>query len=412
MKIVVRLLNVLIMALSLAAAVLLFVMPAFSFNSNIALDVNKFSEFVPKTDYTSELRVADSLGTDQIQVAIKFKMNLGGVAKSMSGNRDVINSNIVSQNVDDIVDTLHEPVDLITDYSIRAIIKSTIKAEITKQIENAKDSSSSSTAAEIMEESNINDEYFTNFSYELYNSTNEDGATTESVSNVLYWQINEAINKAQQAGQPIDGSKFTDKMNEINTNMAKVLNDLKLVKADGTLVKLSEVSYFYLSNYLKEQLKDKVDAAELEQKSNETLPDYADRMISAYVLTQMPDVFYKSVGGVCIGLFIGIFLFTAIWLFLFVWTLLKTFAKKPFTFFGPIFWIVGSLQLVLGLGLTIFGKFILPKININMGQIPIKSFVVAPRTYALVPSILFLVAIPVAVGYFIFKCITKPKMDK
>ena len=412
MKIVVRLLNVLIMALSLAAAVLLFVMPAFSFNSNIALDVNKFSEFVPKTDYTSELRVADSLGTDQIQVAIKFKMNLGGVAKSMSGNRDVINSNIVSQNVDDIVDTLHEPVDLITDYSIRAIIKSTIKAEITKQIENAKDSSSSSTAAEIMEESNINDEYFTNFSYELYNSTNEDGATTESVSNVLYWQINEAINKAQQAGQPIDGSKFTDKMNEINTNMAKVLNDLKLVKSDGTLVKLSEVSYFYLSNYLKEQLKDKVDAAELEQKSNETLPDYADRMISAYVLTQMPDVFYKSVGGVCIGLFIGIFLFTAIWLFLFVWTLLKTFAKKPFTFFGPIFWIVGSLQLVLGIGLTIFGKFILPKININMGQIPIKSFVVAPRTYALVPSILFLVAIPVAVGYFIFKCITKPKMDK
>ena len=412
MKIVVRLLNVLIMALSLAAAVLLFVMPAFSFNSNIALDVNKFSEFVPKTDYTSELRVADSLGTDQIQVAIKFKMNLGGVAKSMSGNRDVINSNIVSQNVDDIVDTLHEPVDLITDYSIRAIIKSTIKAEITKQIENAKDSSSSSTAAEIMEESNINDEYFTNFSYELYNSTNEDGATTESVSNVLYWQINEAINKAQQAGQPIDGSKFTDKMNEINTNMAKVLNDLKLVKSDGTLVKLSEVSYFYLSNYLKEQLKDKVDAAELEQKSNETLPDYADRMISAYVLTQMPDVFYKAVGGVCIGLFIGIFLFTAIWLFLFVWTLLKTFAKKPFTFFGPIFWIVGSLQLVLGLGLTIFGKFILPKIKINMGQIPIKSFVVAPRTYALVPSILFLVAIPVAVGYFIFKCIAKPKMDK
>ena len=48
MKLVVRLFNFLIMAISLAAAVLLFAMPAFSFNSNIALDVAKFADFVPK----------------------------------------------------------------------------------------------------------------------------------------------------------------------------------------------------------------------------------------------------------------------------------------------------------------------------------------------------------------------------
>ena len=267
MKLVVRLFNFLIMAISLAAAVLLFAMPAFSFNSNIALDVAKFAGFVPKTQYTSQLNVADALGTDEIHVAIKFSMNLGGVAKSMGGNRQVINDSIVSNNVNDIVTTLHEPVDLITDYSIRAIIKSTIKDEITKQIDAAK-TGSGSTAQEIMDESGIDDKYFTNFAFELYNSTNEDGATTESVSNVLYWQIDEAINKAQQAGQPIDATKYKDKLNDISSNLTKVLSDLKLVKEDGTLVKLSEVSYFYLSNYLRDELvKQGQDPAPLDRKS-------------------------------------------------------------------------------------------------------------------------------------------------
>lgn len=407
MKLIVRILNFVIMGLSLAAAVLLFAKPAFSFNSNIALDVKKLSSFVPETQYTKDIDIVNSLGTDEIQVAIKFSLNLGGVAKSMGGNRQTINDSIVSKNVDDIVTTMHEPVDLITDYSIRSIIKSTIKDEITKQIDAAK-TGSGSTAQEIMDESGIDDKYFTNFAFELYNSTNEDGATTESVSNVLYWQIDEAINKAQQSGQPIDTTKYKDKLNDISTNMTKVLTDLKLVKSDGTLVKLSEVSYFYLSTYLKDELvKQGQDPVPLEQKAGETIPQYADRLITTYVLTQMPDAFYKTVGGVCVGLFIGIFLFTGIWLFLFGWTLFKSLTKKPYTFFGPIFWAVGSLQLVLGLGLTIFGKFIFPTIKFNMGQIPIKSIILAPRTYALVPSILFLVAIPLAVIYLIFKIIAK-----
>ena len=400
------------MAISLAAAVLLFAMPSFSFNSNIALDVQKLSDFVPKTQYTNDLKVVDALGTDEIQVAIKFSLNLGGVTKAMGGNRDVINDNVVSNNVNGIVNTLHEPVDLITDYSIRTMLKSTIKDEVTKQIDAAK-IGSGSTAQEIMEESNIDDKYFTNFAFELYNATNEDGATTESVGNVLYWQIDEAINRAQKSGQPIDATKYKDKLSDISNNLTKVLSDLKLVKEDGTLVKLSEVSYFYLSNYLRDELVKKgQDAAPLAQKSDETLPTYTDRLITTYVLTQMPDAFYKTVSGICVGLFIGIFLFTAIWLFLFGWTLFKTFfSKKPYSFFGPIFWLIGSLQIVLGLGLTIFGKYIFPTIKFNMGQIPLKSIVFAPRTFALVPSILFLVTIPLAIGYLVVKIIAK-KQDK
>ena len=411
MKLLVRIFNFVIMALSLAGIVCLFAFPAFSFNSNIALDVEKFAKFVPETQYTKDLKITDSLGTDEIHVAIKFSLNLGGVAKSMGGKREVINQGIVSKNVDDIVAELHEPVDLITDYSVRAIIKSTIKAEITKQIDNAK-KDTASTAEEIMEGSQIDDEYFTNFAFALYDATNTDGATTESVSNVLYWQIDEAIHRAKNAGQPVETTKLDEKMGDITTNMVKVLNDLKLVREDGTLVKLSEISYFYLANYLKGQLKDKVDAATLEQRSDETVPAYADRLISEFVLTQMPDAFYKTVGGVCVGLFIGLFFFVAIWAFLLGWTVYKNFfSKKPFTFFGPWFWLIGGFQLVLGLGLTIFGKYIFPTMKVNYGQIPLKSVILAPRTYALVPSILFIVCIFVAIGYLVLKIFAKKSYE-
>ncbi len=246
MKLVVRIFNYVIMALSLAAAVLLFVMPAFSFNSNVALDVQKLSAFVPNTQYTSEVHIVDALGTDEIHVGIKFSLNLGGVAKSMGGNRQVINDSIVSDNVDDIITTMHKPADLITDMTLRSIIKSTIKSEIKKQIE-ASMTSSGSTADEIMEESGIDDAYFTNFAFEIYNVTNEEGATIDSISNVLYWQVDAAMNKAKQSGQPVDTSKYKDKIGDITANLKKVLNDLKLIREDGTVIALGDVAYFYLS---------------------------------------------------------------------------------------------------------------------------------------------------------------------
>ena len=130
-------------------------------------------------------------------------------------------------------------------------------------------------------------------------------------------------------------------------------------------------------------------------------------MLRTFVLEKMPDAFYKGVGYVSTGLFIGLFVFTAIWGFVLVITLIKTLTKKPWTFFGPIFWAVGSLQLVLGLGLTIFGKFIIPKFNISKLNLPLSHIILAPRTYVLVPSILFLVLSLIWVAYFVLKIIAK-----
>ena len=409
MKVVIRLFNFIIMAFSLAAAVLLFALPAFSFNSNIAIDVQSFSKFVPQTQYSDQIKIVDSLGTETIQFGIKFSLNVGEIPQVMNGNRDNINNKIISQNIDEITATLREPVNLITDFSVKSIIKSTVKTEITKQIEESrKKFGSASTAEEIMDDVGMDDAYFTKFTFELYNAMDADDATIDSVNDTLYHQIDDALAKAEESGM-VDNSGFTqEKKVEIKNNLTKVLTDMKLVEEGGKLKKISHISYYYLALYLKDAMKNKyANPSELEQNSGEALTDYSDRLLKLYVFTQTPDGFYQGVGYVSLGLFIGIFVFAFIWLLLFIITLSKTFSKKPWTIFGPWYWIVGSLQLVLGLGLTIVGKFALAKIDLTKTGLPLRHIILAPRTYALTTSIIFLASIVFAIVYAILRAIAK-----
>ena len=394
------------MALSLAAAFFLFYPPTLSFNSNIAIDVQTFSKFVPETTYSHDIDIVQLLGTDEIHVGIKFSLDFNGVNEIKDGNKEKIDEHIIIDNVNDMISLLHEPVDLITDFTIRSVIKSTIKNEITEQVEAAKNGSGSGSSAEdIMEEVGMDDEYFTNFSNALYDSANENHATIDSVSDVLYEQIDEALERAEGSGL-VDKPEFSEeKREEIKTNLLSIFNELKLVKDDGTLVRISEISYLYLSAHLKQELQSKVsDPSTLEQGATESVPDYSDRLLQTYVLVMMPAAFYQAVGYVSLGLYIGLFVFTGIWGILFLITLIKTFTKKPWTIFGPWFWIIGLLQLVLGIGLTVTFKFILPaKLDIASMGLPIKSVILAPRTYALIPSLIFGGLIILAIIYAIMR---------
>lgn len=417
MKVVVRVFNFIIMALSLTATIFLFAAPAFSFNSNIALDVKTFSAFVPENDLIEDFDAVRILGTDEIQFSIQFKLNASGVRKTMKGDREIINNDVISKNIDGILHELREPVKLITNYAIKGAIKKIVQQQITAQIDAAREEFKEKypdreiySTEQIMDEVGMDDAYFKLFAKNLYDAADKDDATVNSVTDVLFVQIDEALTRAEDTGM-VDTSSFADSTkNEIRDNLVGNLESLSLVGEGGKLEKISEISYIYLANYLKNNLTS-VSASELERREGESNPDYSDRMLQLFVLNKMPDAFYKGVGYVSLGLFIGLFVFTAIWGFVFVITLIKTFTKKPWSFFGPWFWIIGPLQLVLGLGLTVAGKFILPgalsKLPIDLSSLPIKSVVLAPRTYALIPSLLFIVAIFLAIAYAIVKAMAK-----
>lgn len=411
LKLFLRIFNVIIMAVATAATIFLFASPSFSFNSNIGVDVKTFAQFVPETKYSKDFDIVKMLGTDTIHLGIKFSLKPTEMTEIMNGDRDAINDRIISSNVDDMTEILHEPVDLITDYSIRSIIKSIVKEQITQQIDNAREnyekktgSEMESTTEEIMANTGIDDEYFTNFAFAMYDSMDAEDATVDSVSDTLYVQIDDALFRAETAGG-IDTSSYNEEAKtSIRNTLLETLNQLKLVEDGGHVKRISQISYMYLSQYLKDELTKKSVTDDLDQKAGESEVAYSDRLLKKFVFTQLPDIFYKVIGYVSLGLFIGMFVFAGIWVLLALITLIKTFTKKPWTIFGPWFWILGFLQVVLGLALTIGGKFILPNyLKLSGLGLPISSIILAPRTYALIPSILYLGCIVLGIIYLFFK---------
>ncbi len=414
MKLILRIFNLLIVAASIATIILVFTLPAFTFNSNVGIDLIKLSKFVPESEYSKDIKLDELLGTDTIHVGIKFRLTIGDLHKTMGNDKETINELIISENVHDIYETVTEPVNLITEYTIRTVIKNLIKSEVKDYIDNAlKETGSGSTAEDIMNEVGLNDEYFTGFSEALYTVANS-GATVDQATDVLYSQIDDAIALADGTGQ-IDTSVFTedDKAN-VKDALVDALNELKLINSDNTIVKVSEIPYVYFADYLKNELTSKVNnPQELLKGSAENNHDYTYRLLNLFVTTNMPDTFYNIVSYVSLGLFVGLFVFVGIWGILIVFTLFRTLSKKkPWTFFGPLFWIAGILEIILGLGLTIFGKFILPKLDIPYGDIPINSIVLAPRTYALVLSIMFICLVIFMIPYTCVKVSVKGNMKK
>ena len=405
MKIAIRVLNIIIMAISVAAGIFLFMPPAFSFNSKVTINVATFSQFVPETEYSKDIDIPTLLGTDSIYVGVRFQLDVAGIADMKDGDKEKINDKLIAENLEEMIGLLHEPIDLITDFTIRANIKRLISEQVYANVDQAvqtynQKAGLDNKTEDIMEDVGINDAYFTNFSNSLYDAANADGATIDSTNEVLLDQINEALIRAESSGAA-DTSSFGDSQKEAMTESLKgVFQSLNLIEDDGVhLKKISAIAYMYLADYLKGQLKESYDEATLERKSGEKDEAYADRLLELFVKDKMPDLFYKIVGYVSLGLFIGLFVFAGVWAILFVITLLKTFTKKPWTIFGFWFWIVGVVELVVGFGLTAITKLVLSKFDVSQFGLPIKEVLISIKTYALVPSILFAVMIVVGIVY-------------
>lgn len=425
-RLIIKIFNCVIIAISAVATVFLFASPSLSFNSRIDVNVEKLSEFIPKNDYSDEIKIVDSLGTDTISVSLKFKIHAGDVSKIMKNDRNRINEVLIDNNIKNIADELYEPVRLITEHSVLSVIESVSKKEITKQVEDARDKYKEShpdtdvSTDSLMAMLKLTPEKFKAFATNLYETSNSNDATITAVNNVLIGQIDEVMVRANKLGDSskMDTSSYSENAkNQIKENVTKVYTQLNLFKEDNIhLEKISDVAFIYLTSFIKKDLIEKKGTSEslLSRGANETIEDYTDRLLGIYVDEQMPDVFYKAVRGVGVGLFIGLFIFTLTWVGLAVVTILRTFVtKKTWTFFGPWFWLVGILQVILGFVLTYVGKVTLAnKFDISQFNLPISKVLVAPRTYALVPSILFCVCVGLAIAYTVLKILFKKKLKE
>lgn len=409
MKLVIRIFNIIIMAISVVAGIFLFMPPAFSFNSKITVNVATFSQFVPQTEYSKDIDIPTLLGTDSIYVGLKFSLDAQGIMDMKDGNKEKIDDALISKNLQETIAMLHEPVDLITDFTIRANIKRLVAEQVATNVDGAvkaynEKAGTNNKTEEVMEEVGIDDAYFSNFADSLYGAANSDGATVDYVNEVLLDQVNEALARAKKSGVADTSSFGEDQKQALSDSFMGVFSSLNLIEEDGVhLKKISAIAYMYLADYLKGQLKESHDEAVLNRQAGENDEQYADRLLELFIEDKMPDLFYKIVGYVSLGLFIGLFVFAGVWAILLLITLIKTFTKKPWTIFGFWFWIVGIVELIIGFGLTAITRLVLSKFDVSQFGLPIKQVLVSIKTYALIPSILFVVMIVVGIVYGFFK---------
>lgn len=407
-----------IAATAVVATILLFALSPLSFNSKVVVDVDTVSKFVPKTTYTENIDAKELLGTDEIQVGIKFKLSLADVNKAKNGDKEVMNERLLKGNLDDVLGTLDEAVDVLADHSIRRALKSTIANEITNSIDRAKPATQTKTTAEIMELLDLGDAYFTNFSNALYNEADRSSATIDSVGYVLQEQTGEAIMKAEKSGMIKPGTYTEDQKSAVKNNLITILNQLEMVNEDGSIKPISDLPYLYSIKYIEKELAGKVDDAVLVQKSGETTKAYSNRLLEEYVFNIMPDAFYTVVKYISLGISISVIVLAAIWIALAAYqVLLFFFPAKQFGLFKglliPFFVIAGILQIVLGFVLTGVFKYVLPnKLDIASMNLPIKDAIIVPRTFALGTSIVLIVTIGLLIASMVIRKIAFKKEKK
>ena len=416
MKLVVRIMHLVIAAIAAVATILLFAMPALSFNSKVVLDVEAVSSIVPSTEFTKDVNFVEVLGTDEIQAGINFKLSATDINKVMNGDREVINEKVLVKNLNDTLEILDDGIEVIADYTIRTNLTAIVKQELTKQVENAKPEDK--TTEEVMEYLELDDVEFKKFAYSLYDSANTNTATIDSVGQVLNEHIDEILVKVEKMTGSKSGT-FTDEQKaDVKNNMTNVFNQLKMVKEDNySLHPISDLPYLYAIDFVKEKLNGQVSADKLAIKEGETNREYSNRMLETYVVEIIPEVVYKIIGYVSLGLFVGMFVIAGTWILLAAFEILHFFfvTKKHRLFKGlfmPFFILAGIIQIVLGFVLTGVCKYVLPeKLDISSFKLPIKDAMIVPRTCTLVTSIVFIIAIGAMIALAILKKFV-PKENK
>ena len=408
-KLISRLFSLLIAATAVVATVLLFTLSPLSFNSKVVVDVATISKAIPETDYTKNINAKDLLGTEEIQVGVKFTMSLDDISKAKAGDKEVINDRLLKENLDGVLETLDNAIDVLADNTIRTALKSTISEEIKKQIENARPEDTPYTTEQIMTALDIGEEYFRGFTSAMYAEANRDGATADSVSTVLLEQTGEVMMRAEKGGY-IKSSAFTDEQkNAVKDGLDKILGQLNMKNDDGTIKHISDLPYIYSINFVQKELTGKVDASELAQRSGESLRQQSDRLLELYVFDLMPTTFYTVVSYISLGILIAVFVLAGIWLLLAAYEVLSfLFPKAKFRLIKlvlvPLFFIASIVQIGLGFVLTGVFKYVLPKsLDIASLGVPVKEVILVPRTFALGTSIVVIITIALLMVGFVLK---------
>ena len=414
MKLVIRIFNIVFMAIAAAAIVCLLVLPTFKVTLGYKMTPDQMAEAFPSSQSEGddgEVDIKKLLGDEGITLNLSVEVSPKLLFNSLTGDpQTVIDKQFIEPNVKSIVSSIKEPINKIGTGMIKILFSEYYIELFEKEIDAVKGSSETRTNEQIRNAGGLTDAYFETMAEDTYKGFNVANATVDSANNIMLNSVKAATNKfnSSNAGltlPPVDENNkdaITDATHEM-------LDGMGMIKPDGkSIYPLSMVMDAMMVDAFRSSNNEKVPEGEtLEEKAGKLNSVLAD-----FIKGVIPSDSYSTIAMVLKIILAVLAAFVATWSVHFIFTFIRTiFARnKIWTFTGPIFWILGVIQIILGIGLTVAVGYVmnsglLSKVAGDSSEAAsvISNINVSIYTSMFIPSILLIVLIPTSIVYAVFK---------
>ena len=412
MKKVIKIFNIIFMAIAATAIICLLTMPTMKIDVAYRLTPEQMAESFPSGDEEEEtIDIRSVIGDEGIDLQLNLEVSPKLLFAAVSGDPNtVIEENFIEPNVAKIVPLLKKPIDLIGKELVKVVFRVYYAGVFQSEIEALKAEDETRTTDEIAKAGGLTDGYIDSLAEKTFKEMNKDNATVTKVNDVLFSCVLEGNAKFNNANTGIIIPEINESAKDDYKEVTKgLLDGVGMVKEDGE-------SIYPVSVIMNAMLVDVFRAATEEQApEGETIEEKANQLnniIHDFVKKMIPAESYDAIATVLKILLVVILIFVATWTLFFLNTFFRTLLakEKVWTFTGPIFWILGLIQIVLGVVLSSVISIMLSSKGLSTlagGGEEMEAFFsglkVSVQTCTFIPSILLLVMIPLLIAYAVQK---------
>lgn len=433
MKAVLRIFNLLYIALAAVACVALLTRPIVRIDATVrlpkeeaakVLEENIGAEDLTRADYEKALE--PSLDKDGYFIIPLENINVPAaytISKDASEITNVLTKQ-VQENVDKIVKSLTPTIKELAKLMAKSAGKSAIKDSISQQIKGT----SSESSEQIMERCGINDQYIENMTDNVMdNLLGNPSKGIEPVKNVdelmstISGNVNEVCHKLANGdveGFPKDETELQSKISAMNNDIEKQLKDqlleAKLCDEQGNITDIEKVVDEFLADAIQKIIDEgnketrakpilRADASSQEEQESKLaikIRELLNQQIEKFNINGIVEQYWFIPLLMTLGLMLP-------WLIFILITIIRSLRKGKIWTKSWVVFVFAAIQVITGIAIYLLtARFMSQFLEIlpipdNPTTEIIKASTLTVETSAFIPSILYLVMIPLTIAYMI-----------
>lgn len=435
MKLVIKILNLVYIAIAAVAITCFCSKPFLDLKANYKLGSNDLTELVSPlvSQKLDKEEVKQCIGDKTIAADVTLVIEATdvfhfqdkeGLKTKLDGSLETTAMSIVKQ----MKDPLHE-------MAVK-IAKKTAKQMISDSIAHKIEAVSSTASAEAMEKAGIDDKYLSDFTEEVYDKLCEKDPTIDKVMEIVEVKMEDVLDKLNAA--EVDGFENTEGMSKdmtdtVRADMEKQFKDMGICDEDGNILNIDDAINTMLMYYIDggnksesnentektteettegetgeggEKVKRILFAEGSEEEETKKTEDELNQKLKNKLMQSIDEMAITSSFSEYLFIY---FLFTMFlilpWAALAIFSLIRVIRRKKVWTKVWYLFTFAFIQLILGVVLTIAVSKFLPQIS---GIIPLESLrsvlstlTMSVTTSSFIPSILYLALIPLTIVYVI-----------